>query len=231
MRAEQCKAIEIAHSKAEIATSLLRFLSPANLTSELVCYCAPLGRQRRETATEILMSNGKIERIGERVIDQGPSGWNVDEARALMPGFLEALHNLASNTATDFRRAVFDAMLVYSRNSVSSEVSDKLVFVLAALESILLRSSSEPIQKNLGERMAFLIGQSLPERKAILKNVEDTYRVRSGFIHHGNAVEDTEVVNEFLVYAWTSLANLLGAIDKYKSTAELTSALEDRKMS
>jgi len=56
-----------------------------------------------------------------------------------------------------------------------------MLFVAAAIESLLLKDPHEPIQKSLGERMAFLIGHSLAERKEIVKAVEGFYRIRSAF--------------------------------------------------
>jgi len=57
--------------------------------------------------------------------------------------------------------------LIYSRNSIATDISDKLLFVLVALESMLLKDSNEPLQKNIGERMAFLVGDSAQSRKVI----------------------------------------------------------------
>lgn len=104
------------------------------------------------------------------------------------------------------------------------------MFTLAALESILLRDSNEPIQKNLGERMAFVIGKNIDERKAIIKNVEEIYKYRSAFVHHGQTPRHLASLDSFLVYAWTTMINLLGAVDHYRTKAALLGALEDRKM-
>ena len=140
---------------------------------------------------------------------------------------LGALHPLT----TDFRKDLYDALILYSRQSLALEISDKLVFTLAALESLLLRDSSEPIQKNLGERMAFLVGQSVPERKEIAKNVEDVYRIRSAFVHHGQTPQHVESLDRFLRAVWTTLLKLLSLVDQYPTKAALISALEDQKFS
>ncbi len=80
----------------------------------------------------------------------------------LCTGLLEALHELASNRAkSEFRADLYGALRLHARHSVATEVAHKLVFVVAAAESIFLKSSNEPIQKNLGERMAFLIAETV----------------------------------------------------------------------
>jgi len=83
----------------------------------------------------------------------------------LRPGVLENLNRLALDRSTEFCRSLYDALILYSRQAVAVEVSDKLVFTLSALESMLLRDGNEPIQKTLGERMAFLIGQTFGARE------------------------------------------------------------------
>jgi hypothetical protein len=96
---------------------------------------------------------------------------------------------------------------------------------------MLLRNSNEPIGQNIGERMAFLIGNSLETRKAIVANVDEVYRLRSSFIHHGNSISDLEVLSTFMLNAWTCFVNLLGNANHFQTKDALISALEDRKLS
>lgn len=133
--------------------------------------------------------------------------------------------------ATDFRRQLYDALLLYSRNSTAPETSDKLVFVLVSLESMLLRDSTEPITKNIGERVAFLIGTSIEERKRVIQNVDDAYGIRSKFISHGNSVEDSELIEQFFAHAWQCFYAMLGHIGSVDTKAALIEALERCKLS
>ena len=61
--------------------------------------------------------------------------------------------------------------------------------------------------------MAFIVGDSLEERKAIVNNVEDFYRVRSALFHHGKSVspEDKKVVDKFFFNVWFSLTSSPGS--------------------
>jgi hypothetical protein len=232
--AEQEKAREIAHAAANEAVNLLRFLSHVNWTSRIVSYCAPLGREGVLQTEELFVKDGVIENLRKASIDQGLHGWNVEEARAMVPGVFEALQNLAGNRdGTEFRRDLYDALQLHSRNSLASAVSHKIVFVVAAIESLLFKNSFEPIQKNLGERMAFLIGKSLESRKEIVKNVEDFYDIRSRLIHHGREAsgKDLEVIDTFFFNVWWTLRHLLAEVDRYHTKSQLLSELEDRKLS
>jgi hypothetical protein len=231
VHAEEHKAIEIARAEAENATALLRFLSPANLNSGLTSFCTPTSTGTVPQITTVLMEGGKINRISRGVADRRQTDWLLDDTIQLRPGVLENLHRLASDTSTEFCRSLYDALILYSRQTLAFEVSDKLVFTLSALESMLLRDSNEPIQKNLGERMAFLIGQSPAERKDIVKNIDATYRIRSAFVHHAQTARHIETVDRFLINAWTTFSRLMDLSVKYKTKAALIGALEDLKMS
>jgi hypothetical protein len=181
---------------------------------------------------EVFMNGGCVGEISRGTEDQQClTQWLVDNSRKQIPGVLENLHRLDSDLSTEFGRSLYDALILYSRQTLAVEVSDKLVFALSALESMLLRDSNEPIQKNLGERMAFLIGQSAPQRKEILKNIDETYKIRSAFVHHGQTARHVDTVDRFLVNAWTAFSRLLDLAPKYRTKSALIGALEDLKMS
>jgi hypothetical protein len=107
------------------------------------------------------------------------------------------------------------------------------VFVVAAAESIFLRNSSEPIQKNLGERMAFLIGNTVDERRKVIQNVDEFYNIRSALIHHGKDIQENQkdVVDEFFVNVWFSFARLLRSVDPWQTRSAMFTALENKKLS
>jgi hypothetical protein len=85
-------------------------------------------------------------------------------------------------------------------------------------------------QKNIGERMAFLIGDSLESRKAVVANVDEIYKLRSSFIHHGGSVEEVELLSTFMLNAWTCFSVLLENVDRYREKNDLIAALEERKL-
>jgi hypothetical protein len=81
--------------------------------------------------------------------------------------------------------------------------------------------------------MAFIIGESLEERKKIVANVEDFYRIRSRLVHHGReaTLADVEVIDRFFLNVWLTLRRLLAEVDRYKMREELLGELEDKKLS
>lgn len=233
IRAEESKAISVAREQSERAVALLRFLSLANWTPKLRSFCTLLGAENVRRSAELLVHGESILISRRGVLDRKQPSWTLSDGFiAQFPGLIQRLSSLAAPpAATPFQQNLYDALLMYSRNSVASDPADKLVYILVALESLLLRNENEPIGKNIGERMAFLTGDTLEARKSVLANVTETYRLRSSFIHHGNSIQDLETLSTFMLNAWTCFYNLLMSVDRYRTKDELIGALEDRKMS
>lgn len=235
VEAEPRKASETAHADADEAVALLRFLSPVNWTCRITSHCLPIGKENTHTTMDLAVEGGSIRGIEKGTIEVGPAGWNVDEARGgpLTTGVLEALHGLALQRAkTEFRTDLYGALQLHARHSIATEVAHKLVFVVAAAESFFLRNTSEPIQKNLGERMAFLIGKTIDERRKVIRNVDEFYGLRSGLIHHGRDIQEDQkdVVDEFFFSVWFSFIRVLGSADQWRTRDEMFTALENKKL-
>ena len=236
VEAEPRKAIETAHADADEAVALLRFLSPVNWTCRITSHCLPIGKENTRTSKHIVVENGNIRSIGQATVEEGPAAWNIDEARQmpLLDGVLETLHQLAlQRTRTEFRSDLYGALQLHARHSVATEVVHKIVFVVAAAESLFLRNSSEPIQKNLGERMAFLVGETVDERRKIIQNVDEFYKIRSGLIHHGRDIQNDQkdIVDAFFFNVWFSFVRLLACVDQWRTRSEMFTMLENRKLS
>ena len=103
------------------------------------------------------------------------------------------------------------------------------------MESAILKDENEPLGKNIGERMAALIGSTVDERKRILSNVAKTYSLRSSFIHHGKRIshDELETLKEFMMNAWRCLGSL---VDVYHNNPTMTRPeffawVEERRLS
>jgi hypothetical protein len=82
----------------------------------------------------------------------------------------------------------------------------------------------------LADRLAFLIGETLDERRKIVEITKKTYSERSKFVHHGQGSKESDLLDEFLVFAWKALANILLNLSSFASRADLISFLNDRKL-
>jgi len=232
VRAEKKRAMEIARLRTKRAVAFLRFFSPVNWTPKRRSYCVPLGSENVEQATELFIENGKILNRTRGILDGSQKGWVL--ANTLLdefPGLLTQLSRLlAEEKLTGYQETLRDALLLYSRHSLAAEPADKLVYIMVALESVLIQNETEPITKNLGERMAFPIGKDVVGRRAVIVNVSETYKLRSRFVHHGDSIGDLETLSTFMINAWTCLHNLIFHQDRLSTKEELITTLENRKL-
>jgi hypothetical protein len=229
---EPRKAHEDGVRIAQMAVSMLRFVSPVNFSPRIRSFCTLLGDEAIATTNVLTVKDGDL--IGRsQSAERGEHVWLIRPSDlALLPAkLLSLLSDLSSDHNTNYAKQLYDALLIYSRNSIAKETSDKLVFVLVALESMLLRDDNEPIQKNVGERMALIAGTTVEERKAVVTNLGEVYKLRSKFVHHGQSTEDIESLYPFMVNAWTCFCNLLGWQKRFATKDDLISWLESRKLS
>jgi hypothetical protein len=234
--AEPRRASEIAFVEAERSVAVLRFFSPANRIPEMVSYCTLLGREHIEAAKQLIVQDGRIVGYSDQSVDKASPFWILDDEYI---GDLEeaGLHRLnellAEEKPTEYQAALLDALLLYSKCALAKEPADKLIAILVALESMLLKDSNEPIQQNLAERMAFLFKESAAQRRATKAAVIKAYGLRSSFIHHGRSIgtDEVDALREFMETAWTSFFALIQFSNTYTTKAQLFDKIEEMKMS
>jgi hypothetical protein len=123
-----------------------------------------------------------------------------------------------------------NGLLLYSKAGLSKNVTEKLLHIIGALEMILLRNDTEPIQQNIGERMAFVVGRNVKERKEIIKNFRKIYTVRSKFVHHGIGVDEMELIRKFMWYTYLFFMMIIGTTEHYPTLDAFIEAIEERKL-
>jgi hypothetical protein len=145
---------------------------------------------------------------------------------------LDYLGNLLiKENRTEYEQALIDCLILYSKSTLAKDPASKLVGVLVALESMLLKDGSEPIQQNLSERIAFLFS---PEKRIEIKrSVIRAYGLRPMFIHHGRRIETDEIdeLREFLLNVWGALHGLVNLTTRCTDKAQFFRMFEETKMS
>jgi hypothetical protein len=236
--AEPRRAYETVYEESEKALGLLRFYSPVSFDPTRVSYVSILGEQHMDSFHRLEVQNGRITDYVTGLVDLSSPYWQMDQSYIddlRRSGLDVASDLLMRKDKTDFQQKLLAALLQYSKNCLSRDASDKLVNILVALESVILRDENEPLGKNIGERMAALIGSTVDERKRILSNVAKTYGLRSAFVHHGKRIslDELQTLKDFMMNAWGSLAAL---IDLHHKNPTLTrdqffADLEERRLS
>jgi hypothetical protein len=233
LTAEPLRGEEIATEEAQYSIAALRFFHPANQTPYMRCYCTIDGLENLSVASTLAVHEGAIEEWGQSARSSPGSRWVISgqEIRDLQWAGLDALSQLlAKDERSPFENELLDAILLYSRNSLFDDPANRLVYILAALESILLRDSNEPVGKNIGERLAFVVGITPEERIAIRDNVTQVYALRSASLHYGHALRETDSLELFMRYVWRGFLSLIHDVDKFHTKQDLIEALEKRKM-
>lgn len=238
IEAEPQRAFEIVFDEAEKALSLLRFYTGAAWHPRLVSHCVLLGREHYEGYTLLDVNAGKIEGYSEQSLDSNSPFTKISSdiiKENFEHGLKELSALLAKNDRIEFEEELLNAVIQYSKSCLAKDISDKLIYILVALESMLLKDGNEPIQKNIGERMAVLYGQTLEQRKVIIKNVIQTYGLRSSFIHHGKKMssEHTEVLTEFMINAWETLVRIVQIVTHYSGITrqQFFDLVEEKRLS
>jgi len=235
LRAEKERAKEILLDEATKSLSFLRIFTGSMLHPEMKSFYGLRGSTHVDGVTLIYLKNKEdFYTISDETIGPSPRPeiiTNQKMAKFVQLGFGQIDILLNSESLSSFCSDVLDALLLYSRAGTCNDVADKLVYMLAALESILLRNSSEPIQQNLAERLAFLIGENIEDRKNIISNVRDSYSLRSAFLHHGASIDDLKTLEKFMLNVWVAAIKLIFATDHFKTKNDFISYLNDRKLS
>jgi len=229
--AEPIRAAEIAAERVDSATALLRFFAPANFDPRQLSYCVPLGSHQRQGHHYLTVKDGKIVGESRGVTPRGTDPWVIDDGllREFQSSGLTAIGSLfAKEEKTDLEAAVLDALFLYSKAPLVPDTAEKLLYIFAALESVLLLNSTEAITQNIGERLAFLVGRDAESRLRVKKVVSDAYAVRSSFVHHGKRTEEFDL-QELLMAAWNGLHAMVGNAERFKTKEELLNTMERHK--
>lgn len=234
IEAEPSYAMEKALEEAERAVALLRIFHLSASTPMVTCYVLPLGKEHIESFKVYLKRDGEPLQFHDGYSGPRPGPWIISQKdMEEMNGIgLDKLNELFSQEKhSKFQEDLLAALFLYSRSTVAKEPVEKMVFLLVALESFLLKDEREAIQQNIGERMAFVLGQSADERKGIVKTFTDCYDLRSRFLHHGREPEDLEKLTSLMRLTWSFFLRNIRIHDKFSSRKEMFEAIDRIKFS
>lgn len=225
----QERAIEI----AEAAVSLLRIFSPYAYSPFMASPYALLGSEYYPTTTVISLRRDEdafgISHAGR---ESSKRHWLISNSKwktLTEIGLLKIAPLIDDAELSDFDRSVRVCLMTFSKGLTVANLGDRLVYALSALEGLLLRDPSEPIQQNIGERMAFLIEKSGAGRRQVVRNLKSVYKIRSQYIHHRISVSEEQDLEVF----WSNLFKvILAVIDNlghFGSRADFVNAVDDIK--
>ncbi|MBU1299515.1 MAG: hypothetical protein KKF20_02915 [Bacteroidetes bacterium] len=233
IEAEKDRCIEIAKQETEKALVVLRFFSPWAFFPENTAYFGRMG-WTNVPIDYIFVFEDRFPNITEAVDEYKELRFplNVKDVAMFKSLGLERASNLiAKDKLTELEDLLFNSMFLFSRSVVAPDFQDKLVYCLVAVETLLLKNETEPIQSSVGLRLAFLAAQSVDKRRKVMKLIRDAYKLRSSYIHHGSVHEDLETLRSLRIVTWESIRNVLFMTDKYSTQKDLLDFIEEKCLS
>jgi hypothetical protein len=147
-------------------------------------------------------------------------------------GFGRAATLVEQHGLSEFCVQLRTSILAYSKGVTLPDVADRLVYTFSALESLLLRDTSEIIKQNLAERIAFLINADQQQRRETVENVKAVYDTRSQYIHHRSTAPGDEArLTKLIEDARQVFKVALQSADRFKSKQEFIDAIDRVKFS
>lgn len=227
-------ANDISINVANKITDLLGIYSGSVLMPDVKCISRIKGTENFSQFTMISRVEGGAPSIQSEISDYASARhWCISKAdlNEYEKCGLGTISDLAiKDKVAEFESTVLSMAFLYSKAAFTSDPLEKLVHMLSALESTLLRDENEPIQQNLAERIAVFTSQELSERKAIIKNIKYVYGLRSKYLHHGHQSSDLDELSTFFLRVWLFYVQLVANARKFKSKAEFLDAIDDHKL-
>jgi hypothetical protein len=229
VEAEPVRATELARDLSDKAISLLRLFSAANFDPRQFSYCVPLGSHQRYGHHYMRVKDEQIVGDERGITSKGQFPWLIDNLMLKeINSCLSVVGKLFErDPKTELEQSVFDALLLYSNAALVPTLADKLLYMFAALESVLLRDAKEPVTDTIAERLAYISADSPDTRIAAKRLVKKAYGVRSQFVHHG--IREDSDLTDFFMAAWTGLMRMAERASHHRTKAELLDSIERYK--
>lgn len=230
--AEPAKAQEKALEHAEAAVGILRAFQPLIRAPYFRSLCKPHGFGEVGGNIDLTMLDGVLEGLEAFLPRDANQRFSLDSDRVAQlwgEGLEQANRLLQSTDRTELEEAILRGLLRYSKSALKGDLSERLLYIVSALESVLL-TDPEEITRLLSERMAILLGAGFEERKRIQDNVKKAYGLRSKFVHNQGDLTDASALLDFMQDSFEVFRLLLVNADKYQSKKELVSAIDSYKL-
>jgi hypothetical protein len=230
LTAEQDKAIEIAKREAQKSLVGLRFYSPSATLPKLISTVGFFESNIVPATHVFAFSEGLPDFVINPKI-KGQPFWNItdQEIKRMEDLSMYLIDDLLKKSElTDFQETLTNCLFLLDKSITSSDIQDKLVFLLVCLETLLLKDSGEPIKKSIGLRLSFLGFEDIEDRKKVLDYISEAYKYRSSYIHHGRRTDiDDDLLTYFQAHVRTAILESLNKMEKFDTKLSFLNYLDD----
>jgi len=230
--AEKNHAQELASYQTDKALEVLKFFNPAALEIRAQCFLGRMGQvtPAQQHAFQVLPNNNIS--LSEEVEPSRANEFVVNKQilQILQPEIGIASDLLRKTQLTDLEERTLEAISHFAHGVTSPSSQDRLLHALVAVESLLLRDHNEPVQSQLGYRVALLATSTLQDRKKARRDFLKGYSLRSQFVHHGAKLDDVDTANRVLFLCWSAMIAVIRLTRKFDSKKALLDSLEDEQL-
>lgn len=229
IKAEEVRAIEILIDEIDLQLKLIRCFSPSTFFPEIDSYFNRMGRTIIPN-NHCFVFEGDIPNINiysDKVVDYYLPFSKLLLKEYITSGYIQIFDLINKDPKSNLEELLLNVAFLFSRCIESKIYQDKLVYSLVALETLLLKNTSEPIQNSIGLRLAFLTRKDINERKNVIALIKQSYILRSSYIHHGKKKEDFELLRQLQQLVWQTIINTLRSLNKFQTQEEFLNYIED----
>ena len=228
---------EFARDRARMVAAdvadVFRVMSPAAVSWNVRFACFPLGLEHEPRSTVIELRDQKFGVIQTGLLHSPSFRWSVSSAeiQRIMKekGFRNCAVFFVDEPLKDYHKRVKVALSAYAQAVGAMDLRNRLLYAMSAAEHLLLRNENEPIQTNVGERMAFLIAKEPSWRREILLNFKKVYGFRSRQVHHLASVDDEDALSTFFMNMWILMLTAIQNIPNFSDHRDFLEKIDDLK--
>ncbi|MEP7220258.1 MAG: hypothetical protein ABI876_15145 [Bacteroidota bacterium] len=208
---------------------LLRFYSPSALDPLLPCLFGPLGKKSIPSTNAWRLVSKAIPIIVEHDDIKPYPIFTIsrDVQRDMEGAGLRRASSLIRQWEyNELEQLVLRCIAIFVHGIETADSLDRLVFTLAAAETLLLGDSNDPIQETVALRLGYLCADNARDRQQVRSLLRTAYGQRSRYLHHGKEQRDMEVLRELQLHVWTAINHAIELSEHLKTKHDLFHVIE-----
>lgn len=211
------------------AAAVLRFMSPAAISSTVSSPVQPFGAAHLPQSVLLRVSDERLVGYECEWHHAGLAMWKL-EARDIDRLARGPLANLArffdGAALNDYGEHVRPAFFGFCRAIGRHDPVERLVSTITALERLLLRDGSEPLQHMVGERLAFLTTPVMAKRRQTVADYKAAYALRSRAVHHLGSIENEDVADALFRHAFLAFHQAIRGMSIFTTHAAFLDTID-----
>ena len=235
LTAESSYAKQQSIENAQTIISVLSIFSGAELIPDIRFLTNLKGFEHEAVSNAFVEFNreqGQVftfERIAENAATRTMRLSKKDIVELQSIGLSKLSSLLVKDSLSEFEKQVLHSILLYAKAAFTSDPTEKIIYILTSLESLLLKTDTEPIQHNLSDRFSIFYGKDINEKKKLIKIIKEIYAIRSRYLHHGQSKSELDLISNFLWHVRLFYLRLLHLTESYTSKEQFLTSIDDQK--